>query len=160
MLTFDLVTEYNITETLAVLKNIFPGDYKIAESHYKDFINKKSDTWKDERFWEYFLVKDGNNSIGLTGLYNSKNQNIDEVWCGWYGVISKERGKGFGRSILIWTIDRARKLGYKKFRLWTTTDTDEKNAQDLYDKLGLNVYKVERFEDSNLQKLYREINLI
>ncbi len=158
-LTFDLVTKDNIQQSLIVLKDIFPNDYIQAEGHYHDFIDKQSAIWKEERFWEYFLVKDSNKCVGLTGLYNSRNQNIDEVWCGWYGVVPDERGRGLGRAILDWTIDRARVLGYKKFRLWTTTDDSEKKAQNLYEKVGLNIYNRERFEDSNLQRLYREINL-
>lgn len=160
-LSFSLLCSGNLEKSLNALGLIFPDDFEVAKRHYKEFVDKNNPVWNDHRFWEYYIAKDENNDVvAITGLYNRLKDNTEnEVWLGWYGVVPKFRNVGFGKSVLDWTINKARELGYKKFRLWTTTDQGEINAQKLYEKLGLKIYKREKFENTEFEKLYREINL-
>lgn len=157
---FDITRE-NIDEALSVVKNIFPSDEEHFTRHYNEYVSKDISYWKYVRCWKYFCVKDDNNRIvAVTGIYNESDKHPDdEIWLGWFGVSPEFRGKGIGREVLVWTMNLAKDLGYKKFKLWTTTDNDEKEAQKLYEKLNLMVYKKERYENTNLEKLYREIDL-
>jgi GNAT superfamily N-acetyltransferase len=57
------------------------------------------------------------------------------------------RGRGIGRKISEWTISKARDLGYRQLKLYTSTDPNETMAQKLYESVGLKLYKREPSED-------------
>jgi len=74
--------------------------------------------------------------LGTTGLYQYKNDAQEAVWVAWFCVDPKMRGKGIGQKLTEHTIRLAAKTGFKKVRLYTSTDPNEEAAQRLYEKNG------------------------
>jgi len=114
---------------------------KVAYACFKSKTDRKNIRWaynmqitkKHENLTrlEYFLFYEGKNPVGVTGLYEWKNEK-KKYWLGWYCVIPKERKKGYGSKILNWTLSRAKKLRGKTFWIYTTS----KRAQKFYAKRG------------------------
>lgn len=83
---------------------------------------------------KYFMVYENREIIGITGIYEDEfTQEADTVWVGWYGVLPKYRGQGYGERILMETIELAAKSGYKFIRLYT--ESANVPACRLYDKV-------------------------
>lgn len=80
----------------------------------------------------YYIVKDKDEVIGISGIYVEPFE-PQTAWLGWYGVRKEHRKKGYGTKILEKTIEIAKKLGYKHFRLYT--DVVNPNAHRLYDRV-------------------------
>ncbi|MBX4198337.1 GNAT family N-acetyltransferase [Candidatus Parcubacteria bacterium] len=160
-LSFEPLSADTLQEALALAKTIFPYDYEKLEEAYYSSINPDDAGWQKRRMLKYFAVKDEETGriIAITGLYNWKVHAEDEVWLGWFGVSPNMRGQGIGKRVLEWTMQKAREKGYKKFRLWTTDDKGEQDAQKLYDDMGMSIYKQEKNTEKEYTTLYREINL-
>ena len=125
-LRYELITNNNIHIAKKAKANIFPD---------KDFINAFTITFIPHiTTKQYYLVYDKNILVGITGLY-SYMEYVDDVWLGWFGVIANQRNKGYGKQILLDTINKANKLGYKYIRLYTDSEKD-KNACKLYESLN------------------------
>lgn len=80
----------------------------------------------------YYIVKDKDEVIGISGIYVEPFE-PQTAWLGWYGVRKEHRKKGYGTKILEKTIEIAKELGYKHFRLYT--DVVNPNAHRLYDRV-------------------------
>jgi GNAT superfamily N-acetyltransferase len=160
-LSYEGMSRENFEEALALGKEIFPYDSELLEQNYQLSLDKSDSQWEKYRMLDYYVARDEETGkiVAITGLYNLKNHGEDEVWLGWYGVLPEMRGKGLGKKVLTWSMDKARDLGYKKFRLWTTTFEGEAAAQKLFDSLNIAVYKSEEDKEEGHTTLYREINL-
>ncbi len=158
-LSFEPLTRENISQALELASAVFPHNKEAVKSAYKDSLNSASERMKQRRMLEYFAVTDRHTGkiVAITGLYNQTQQPPEEAWLGWFCVDINERGRGIGRKTLEWTIDRARTKGYRLFRLYTSTDPNEAEAQHLYESMGLKIYKRERSEEfPEEETLYRE----
>lgn len=93
--------------------------------------------------------------IGVTGWYTKHTDSKNIIWLGWYCVSSSERGKGFGKNILDWTIKQVKEKGYTIMRLYTSTDPNEAVAQKLYEKTGFRLIGEEN--DGQYKTLFREL---
>lgn len=125
------ITSKNILLATKIQMKIFPEES--AYEHYKYTIKE------DIEYEKYYLVYDENNIIGITGLYSNEDiYKTNSIWLGWYGVLEKYRNKGYGKRILLDTIEMAKKLSIKYpikyFRLYTS-ERDDKLAQPLYEKV-------------------------
>lgn len=119
---------------------------------------------------EYFVGLDesDNKVIGITGLY-AKLLDPGAVWLGFYCIAPEHRGKGLGKQLLQWTINKARANGYTALRLYTTTSPLEAASHTLYEKLGfktmdekaLPVQMVEEVKvpDSKYQTIFKTLIL-
>ena len=110
---------------------IFPDE--CAYFNYRDIINKNLE------YQNYYLVYDKENVIGTTGLYCFEDISItNSIWLGWFGVLEKFRRKGYGKRILLDTINIAKefskKYPIKFFRLYTS-ERDNPIAQILYNEI-------------------------
>ena len=158
-LHFDSLTSENLPRALTLVSEVFPFNKKEIGAAYRDSLDPTSDRMKQRRMLEYFVVtnKSTGNVIAVTGLYNKTEYPPEEAWLAWFCVDPKERGQGIGRKTLEWTINRARSKGYKIFRLYTSTDPNEVEAQHLYESVGLKIYKRERSEEfPEEETIYRE----
>ena len=131
MLKYIEITNDNIEFATKVQMKIFPNES--AYEHFKFTIER------DLEYEKYYLVYDKNTVIGVTGLYSNEDINItNSLWLGWFGVLEKFRSKGYGKQILIDTIEMAKRLSkkypIKYFRLYTS-ERDDKIAQPLYEKV-------------------------
>lgn len=164
MLAYLPLSSENINEATKLVKSVFPDDFNGQEGI--DAYNSSLDKEKYKSFFddhhletlEYFVVKNSSseNIIGVTGLYTRNIDTQDIIWLGWYCLSAQERGKGFGREILEWTMNIAREKGYTKMKLYTSTDPNEATAQILYEKLGFKIVGEELKEGESHKTLYRE----
>lgn len=159
----------NIEEAIKLAHKVFPLDSASSNPPERGFRKSLSQesvlkSWRGPEHvlsrLNYWVLLDDNSHkvIGVTGLYGFKD-NLDEVWLAWYCIDPEARGKGMGRRLLEWTIDKARSEGYKLFKLYTSTDPNESVAQKLYESLGLEIINREKDVDSPYEIIYRQINL-
>ena len=118
------VTMQNILLATQIEMEIFPNQCGYL-SYYKAIQNGEP----------YFLAYLDDNAIGITGLY--KEERLGEAntcWLGWYGLLPQYRKLGLSKTILLDSIEEAKKRGYDTFRLYTSA----RNCPDaciLYDKV-------------------------
>lgn len=125
---FERIDKNNFKLASTIQNEIFNGED--GSQNYIEQINKDP-SWKEQ---DYYLVYVGKRPIGITGIY-SYHEYPDVAWLGWFGVLKKERNKGYGSLILDKTIELAKEKGYKEFRLYT--DEYAKDAHKLYEKRGM-----------------------
>lgn len=155
-----------LQETINMTGEIFPNDVNMIYNPDRSFTlgldveenPELLNTRGLSRIGYWILVNEKDEVIAVTGLYRVKDQPEDTVWLGWYGIRADNRGKGLGRELLEWTMKKAKEEGYKKLKLYTSTDPNEARAQDLYEKLGLKVVGEEEGE-GEYKTLYREVVL-
>ena len=96
----------------------------------------ESDNAQGDKLWELWLVKLGNKTIGICGLYTLKDAvDTKELWLGWLGIIPELRNMNFGSQIMNHLYINAKNVGCE--RLLSYVDKDGK---------PLNFYKKEGFE--------------
>lgn len=128
----------NLKLAIKIQKDIFPNengslnlkasvDKSLVENVYEKNFSKSVDFWicKNEK----------NDCIGITGTYCYLDY-PEDAWCGWYGILPENRGQGYGKKLLLWTMEKAKEMGFKNFRLYTDL-VDNSNAVELYRKLGM-----------------------
>lgn len=105
---------------------------------------------KKDYFWELgenfdeanqiWLVYYGEELVGLTGIYTfdedeSGWDNLESVWMDWFMIKTEYRRRGFGKKVLLDTIEYCRSLGrFKYFRL-DTIFWEGRPALKLYDNV-------------------------
>jgi len=138
-LIFEKVTIKNLDAAIQIQRDILPEDDGIVNiqiSTDKEFIKKYG--IDDNKYLDtstYWLCIDNNEFIGITGLY-SYFEYPKDVWLGWFGVLPKFRERGYGKRVLLWTMEKAKELGFENFRLYTDIVYD-KEAVNLYRKIGM-----------------------
>jgi GNAT superfamily N-acetyltransferase len=162
-----LSKEY-LEETIRIVNEIFPYDinaeWNPARS-FNSYIELKGNQKPLKEGWlrklDYWIVlaPETNEVIGVTGLYHLEDDPDDLAWLGWYCVREDHRGKGLGRELLEWTIERAKAEGYKRFKLYTSNNPNEARAQALYEKFGFKIVG-EEVNEAGYQTIYREKTLI
>ena len=85
-------------------------------------------------YWEWYMIYDGNKPIGCCGLY-SLNENTDELWLGWFGLIPEYRNKNIGIKALGFLYEIAKTIDCKV--IYSYVDKEGK---------PLNFYKRNGFE--------------
>ena len=123
-LNYVPLTKQNYQIILQLQTQIFPEDN--GEYDYLEYLEND-----DKGDNAYYIVYDKNVPIGITGLY-VLDEFPDTIWLGWYGVLEEYRGMGFGKQILLDSIDFAKQTDKKWFRLYST---------EYYDKVAIKLYK-------------------
>ncbi|EHI98421.1 GCN5-related N-acetyltransferase [Clostridium sp. DL-VIII] len=107
---------------------------------------------------EYFTaINSKKKVIGFIGMYTLIENYENTIWLGWYCVHAKYRGRGVGKLLLDFIIDKARERGKKYICLYTSTDSNEAKAQEIYEKNGF--YITERVKKNGYEILYRRKTL-
>lgn len=160
-LTFEQVTAKNIDRATRIQNSIFPEENgflnfkcSIDEDFYKKLFN--GNVREKMTFW---ICKNLNEEdVGITGIY-SYFEYPDDAWLGWYGVLAKHQRKGYGKKILLWTMDESRKMSFKNFRLYTDL-IDNNVAVELYRKVGMieEPYLAEDMEDEKIYIFSKSLN--
>jgi len=89
---------------------------------------------------EYYVAVDENDHLcGTTGFYSNKEDEDVAIWLSWFCVDPEYRGRGIAKQLIEFSIEEAKRRGYKCFRLYTSDDPNEANAQFLYEKYGFKV---------------------
>ena len=103
------ITEENLRYAVRIQNTIFP--LYNAEANYTDGVTGKADN-------EYYLVYDGKECIGITGLYHY-DIDPESAWLGWFGVLEQYRRRHYGTGIIRLYEDMARSCGYRDARIYT-----------------------------------------
>lgn len=164
-MSIEPLSRENIKEATTLAHEVFPssvGDkddpdisYKasLEPERYRSFLER----W-DLKTLEYWVVREDGALVAGTGLYG-RNGEPDVAWLGWYFVAPAARGKGIGRELLEWSIAEARRRGFKRMKLYTSTDPNEAAAQVLYEKLGFKLVGEDEADENGIKVLYREREL-
>lgn len=125
-LTYIQINLDNINLAYKIQKEIWPD-----EPDYEDLYDKAINPLDDNCF---FLVYDKENLIGITGV-DVFREYSDTIWLDWFAILPKYRRKGYGKKVLLDTIEYCKSLNrYKSFRV-ETTYYKNRPALFLYDKI-------------------------
>lgn len=152
------LSEKYLEAAVKMVNEVFPEDAEAIWNPEKSLplsLRPQSEP-KEDVFVDYWiLLNERDEVIGVTGMYRLKDDPKDVVWLGWYCLRNDQRGKCFGKELLEWTVSKAKERGFRKMKLYTSTDPNEAVAQILYDKLEFNI--VGEDEGDGIHKtLYRE----
>ncbi|MDD3187542.1 MAG: GNAT family N-acetyltransferase [Bacilli bacterium] len=135
---FKIIDFSNIKEAIKTQNEIFPNEdgtiNLLASLDRNLFMNVTGIFYIDDNV-KYYLAYLEDKIVGITGIYSYKDKWPNDAWIGWYGIKEEHRGQGYGKTILEWTITKAKEEGYKTIRLYTDID-DNKKAVKLYEKAG------------------------
>lgn len=145
-----------IKETFALSDEELPREeLEESISPGKHFEKLSSIGISDPAYW---VVYHKGHVIGLTGLYYKAADRHEAVWGGWTVYDSKSR-TSISRvkfAMLKKLLAEVRSSGRKYFRLYTSTDPVEAQANHLYDRLGFKIYHTEKTKDGEHTLLYRQ----
>ncbi len=133
------ISRKNVKHAFKIAYSIFKDKY--SRKHIKEWYGRRitGDFKHINSYLQYYLAYEKSTLVGITGIYRYLEQN--DCWLGWFGVLQSERRKGIGSQILLETMKRARKLGCKRFRLWTA----DKKVQQFYETNGFKRSPKERW---------------
>lgn len=127
----------NYKTAIEIQHNIFPnedGTLNILASLDRNlFIEKTGINYIDDHV-KYYLAKKDSKYVGITGLYNYDDDN-ENAWIAWYGILPECRNKGLGDELLKATISLAKTNGFKYIRLYADI-LENTEAIKLYEKNG------------------------
>jgi len=129
-LKYELVTPKNINIAVKIQNRIFP-----LEDGLDDLNESINESNKYFDVIDYYLIKNENYYVGITGIYSYKEY-PDDAWVGWFGILPMFRRRHYGTEAMRYTRYKAKKMGYKTLRLYT----DDKNnfaSIGLFEKLGM-----------------------
>lgn len=92
----------------------------------------------------YYLYYDRGEVVGMSGTYDEPHEQGPHrsAWLGWFGVLGKYRNRGYGRRIVRFFEDEARRCGYAFCRVYTE-DSPDNEAISFYEKCG---YTFEKYD--------------
>ena len=128
-----IVDRNNYKEAIIIQREIFPeenGTLNILASLDRDLFMKMTGLPYDDDDVKYYLAKEDNQYVGITGLYYFDK---DSAWLGWFGIAPKYRNKGLGRELLRKTMELAKEKNFKYLRIYTDYIANH-DAVILYEK--------------------------
>ena len=119
----SIIQSKNINDYKPILEGLV-GDFGHIYYHailtWCGIIN--ADWYKDNKYWQVYLVKHDDNVVGICGLYSHYENSIDELWLGWFGTIPEFRNKKIGQFALEWMIENSKSIGCSKIMSYVNTD--------------------------------------
>lgn len=140
-----LIQSKNIKDYKEVLEGLiddFGYTYWHSILRWCEIIDKKEETY----FWQVFLIKVNDEIVGICGLYSLK-EGTEELWLGWFGILSEFRNNGLGTEILGKLEKKAKKLNCKT--LFVYVDFKGKPLNFYYRNGFRDVSRVEEFIEKN-----------
>lgn len=136
-LEYELINSNNVELAIKIQEKIFPNENGAINliCSFDQELKKKfyGDQWREKTY--FYICKVDGIPVGITGIY-VYHEYPEDGWCGWYGVLPESKGEGYGKRILTWTINKAKDMGLKNFRLYTDLISN-RMAVDLYRKIGM-----------------------
>lgn len=74
------------------------------------------------KYWQVYLIKWDDETIGICGLYSQYETSTDELWLGWFGIIPQKRNLKIGEHCLNWMKQNAKLIGCKKLMSYVDED--------------------------------------
>lgn len=125
-LKYEIVNLKNLEIAYTIQKETWPND-----PDYEDLYDKATNTKDDNCF---FLVYNEDELIGITGV-DVYREYPKTIWLDWFTILPQHRNKGYGKKVLLDTIQYCKNLNrYDTFRV-ETTYYENRPALFLYDKV-------------------------
>ena len=163
------LSKKTINGALKVLDKVFGNNLKDKVIYHNAFIgsldmNKyKLIYGKKEKpsYLQYYVARDKESGriFGTTGLYVNSELDTGRIGIGWFCVDPKFRGKGIGKALLDFTIEKARERRSPVLFLWTTSDPAERLAHKMYARRGFRVIKREKSPRDKYEVISMELKL-
>lgn len=122
---------------IEIQNEIFPNENGtiniLASLNRTLFIEKTGINYIDDHV-RYYLAEKDSNYVGITGLYNY-NDDTENAWIAWYGILPQYRNRGLGDELLKDTISLAKDQGFRYIRLYADI-LENAEAIKLYEKNG------------------------
>lgn len=110
----SLVQSRNIHDYKPILQNLI-DDFGFTYYHAILIWCKILDDDEDEnKYWQVYLIKWNDETVGICGLYSQYANTTDELWLGWFGIIPTKRNDKIGQHALNWMKENAKSIGCKK----------------------------------------------
>ncbi len=109
------------------LINDFGYSYYASILAYCGIIDKEV----EHCYWRKWLIRSGGKTVGMCGLYSMENDE-NELWIGWFGILPGFRGNGIGQDVLEQMIMHAKTIGCKRILSYVITE----KALNFYYKSG------------------------
>lgn len=135
-LEFKIVDFSNAVKAIKVQRGIFEEDGLLnilASLDYELFKSLTNLPYPNDHV-KYYLAYLKDTPIAITGLYYYPNYQ-DEMWLAWFGVLPDYQGKGYGKDVLKWSINKSLSEGKRVLRLYTDESAMSK-AVNLYKSFG------------------------
>ena len=125
---------------------------EIVREHYDPIIGEEQNTYMLEKFQsedairgqidhgsEYYFVSEGPRRVGFMAFYpREKAMYLSKLY-----LYKSERGKGYGRQMLNFIIEKAREAGLSSIEL----NVNKNNATiKIYEKLGFELLRTEKID--------------
>lgn len=125
-LKYEIINLENLEIAYNIQKDIWPNS-----PDYEDLYDKATNTKDDNCF---FLVYNEDKLIGITGV-DVFREYPETIWLDWFAILPQYRKKGYGKKVLLDTIQYCKSLNrYDVFRV-ETTYYENRPALFLYDKV-------------------------
>jgi GNAT superfamily N-acetyltransferase len=162
--TIEPFSESRRGQAIALVDRVFPSQSLMERLSLRLFATPqqwllKLAGFSDGRFW--LAVRD-DDVVGTVGLYRRREDRSDALWLGWFCVAPEARGEGVGGRLLALAKGEARAADVNYLRLYTSTDPNERAAQDTYERAGLEVVRREQpllWKFVGVERLIRQLDL-
>ena len=131
-----ILTKKYLNEAVKLVESIFTDEEESVKREIEASVDGKkfqkyvTKVDRHIRSLEYFItVNIKGKVVGVIGIYTLIENYEDTLWIGWYCVHKRHRGRGIGKLLLDFVIDKARERGKKYICLYTSTDSNEAKAQ-------------------------------
>jgi len=169
MILIKLLKEDQLQEAGKLANAVFP-EAEVPpivglEASLDEKVVKKLNSEHGGQFnWlKYWVAIDDNTNrvVGVTGIYEKREDAKASCWLGWYCVDPEFRGQGIGTMLLDFAINEANKLKKRYLRLYTSTDPNDAVAQIVYEKKGFKIMEDRpRKSDGTYETFCRELDLV
>lgn len=142
-LTFSLINGANMYSAVMLAKEIFPTEFDNTNVFQPTYSYKYAFDEGNKTCW-YYLVKQGDQTIGTIGYYFSRSHPKEtELWIGYLGIKPYFRKQGLGAQMLRKMIDHICSTHPKveTIKLFTSNTDGNKDGHHLYPKLGFALYR-------------------
>jgi ribosomal protein S18 acetylase RimI-like enzyme len=125
--TVELVNTKEIELFLPLMREIDFGDKFLLSMLHWCGIGHRSNPLE---YWQVFLVRSQNETVGVSGLYRQPGMPPDLCWLGWFAIRPKFRRRGLGSAAIDSLATHARMIDCKE--IWVYTGADDHIARDFY----------------------------
>jgi RimJ/RimL family protein N-acetyltransferase len=126
-----LMQTRNIIDIIPLLQELEFGDkFSLSMLHWCGIGQRAYSL----AFWEVYIVKANEETIGVIGLYRQVHTPIGVAWIGWFGVRPSFRDRGLGTQMLRDLVKIAKEYKFKE--LWVFTDRENRGALRFYEQFG------------------------
>ena len=130
----ELFSTKEIELFLPLMREIDFGDEFLLSMLHWCGIGRRS---KPLEYWQVFLVRSQNETVGVSGLYRQPGMSPDLCWLGWFAIRPKLRRRGLGSAAIDSLVSHARTINCRE--IWVYTGADDHIARDFYISLGFEV---------------------